>query len=112
MERMLEWVCPQCSRDVDPALTRCPFCGYQSAQPAADPAAPTGIAPPRPGQRPARRGPARRDWRSFWASVDRGFGFGLGFVAVLAVTYFILYLTAHYGGYGEWAERLARWIFR
>lgn len=109
---MLEWVCPQCSRDVDPALTRCPFCGYQEAQPGAGPAAQTAIAPARRGQRPAHRGAARRDWSRFWASVDRGVGFGLGLVAVLAVTYFILYLTAHYGGYGEWAERLARWIFR
>lgn len=110
-ERMLEWVCPQCSRDVDPALTRCPFCGYQEGQPAADPAAQTVVSPGRRGQRLVRR-PRKKDWSRFWADVDRGFAFGLGFVAVLAVAYFILYLTAHYGGYGEWAERLARWIFR
>jgi len=108
---MLEWVCPKCNRDVDPALTRCPFCGYDEAKPAADPQAQTVVLPPRPGQRVVRRA-AKRDWRAFWKDVDRGFAFGLGFVAVLAVTYFILYLIAHYGGYGEWAERLARWLFR
>jgi hypothetical protein len=107
---MLEWVCPRCNRDVDPGLTRCPFCGYQEAQPAVDRTAQTVVAPARPGQRRMRRVRPKKDWRPFWADVDRGFRFGLGFVAALAVTYFILYLIAYYGGYGEWAERLARWL--
>jgi hypothetical protein len=118
---MLEWVCPKCSRDVDPGLTRCPFCGYEEARaaaaavaaPAVNPMAQTVVAPARPGQpvrRMVRRARPKKDWSGFWADVDRGFRFGLGFVAALAVTYFILYLIAYYGGYGEWAERLARWL--
>lgn len=109
---MLEWVCPKCNRDVDPSLTRCPFCGYQEGQPpVAGSSEATTVAPVRPGQ-PTRRLVRRRkrDWSGFWADVDRGFRFGLGLVAALAVTYFILYLIAYYGGYGEWAERLARWL--
>ncbi len=109
MGRMLEWVCPKCSRDVDPGLTRCPFCGHEESQAAAaQPSAATVILPARTGQRIVRR--PKTDWSAFWSDVDRGFRFGLGFVAALAVTYFVLYLIAYYGGYGEWAERLARWL--
>lgn len=119
---MLEWVCPKCGRDVDPGLRRCPFCGYQEEQAAparqagaggpkaADPMAQTVVLPARAGRRVVRRVRPKKDWSGFWADVDRGFRFGLGFVAALAVTYFVLYLIAYYGGYGEWAERLARWL--
>jgi hypothetical protein len=75
--------------------------------------APTVVIAGRAGQpagRVVRRAGPKKDWRGFWGDVDRGFRIGLGFVAALAVTYFILYLIAYYGGYGEWAERLARWL--
>ncbi len=108
---MLEWVCPKCNRAVDPALTVCPFCGYEEGK-----APPVAAAPPPPrlpAVRPGRRVVIRRkrDWQPFWADVERGFRFGLGFVAALAIAYFVLFLVAYYGGYGEWANRLARWLF-
>jgi len=53
---------------------------------------------------------SRFDWPAIHADIERGFRFGLGFVAALAVTYFVLYLIAYYGGHGEWADRLAHWL--
>jgi len=104
---MLEWVCPKCNRDVDPSLTHCPFCGFEEGKAAAPAAAvPPGTVLVRPGRRLVRR--RVWDWRALWGDVERGFRFGLGFVAALAVTYFILYLISYYGGYPEWADRLAR----
>jgi hypothetical protein len=104
---MLEWVCPKCGRDVDPGLTQCPFCGYQEARPATQaPVAGEGSAVPTGGRRVVRV--RRSSWD--WSDVERGFRFGLGLVAALAVTYFVLYLIAYYGGYGEWADRLAHWL--
>lgn len=113
MSGMLEWVCPKCNRDVDPSLTHCPFCGFEEGKaPAAPTSAPAAPAPPaavaRPGRRLVRR--RKRDWSALWGDVERGFRFGLGFVAALAVAYFVLYLISYYGGYPEWADRLARWL--
>jgi len=86
---MLEWVCPQCSRLVDPGLTVCPNCG--NPEPAATSA------------KDARR-------PSCWADFERGFRFGLGLVTVLAIVYFVLFLAAYLGDHTEWVDRLARWI--
>jgi len=85
---MLEWVCPSCDRAVDPSLKVCPFCGNPEARAAAKP--PT---PPR-----------------FWADVERGFRFGLGFVSVLALVYFLLLVAAYVRENDTWVDRLARWI--
>lgn len=93
---MLEWVCPKCGRGVDPGLTKCPFCGYQE-----------DTAAPAPAVRPQR---AKLGSKAWWADVDRGFRFGLGFVAALAVCYFVVYMIAYYGGHGEWVDRLSAWL--
>lgn len=113
---MLNWVCPKCSREVAPGLTRCPFCGFEEAKPQAAASVPdvTALGAPA-GATPktvVRRVIVRRktDWGPWLADVERGFRFGLGFVAALAVTYFVLYLIAYYGGYGEWADKLAQWL--
>ncbi len=87
---MLEWVCPQCSRDVDPAFQVCPFCG--------------GREPAAAKLRRARRGIS-------WDAVDRGFSFWLGFVAMLALTYFLLFLVAYVWNHDEWLIRLTRWLY-
>jgi hypothetical protein len=91
---MLEWLCPRCERAVHPALQRCPWCEE------ADAARAEGRA-----ERPVS---VRR--QAFWADFNRGVNFALGFVAVLALVYFLLFLIAYYGGYPEWVERMARWI--
>ncbi len=105
---MLEWVCPKCGRAVDPGLTQCPFCGYEEVRPAKPAAAALSPAAAVIGGRRVVRVRRASSWD--WSDVERGFRFGLGFVAALAVTYFILYLIAYYGGYGEWADRLAHWL--
>ncbi len=97
---MLEWVCPKCDRAVDPAFEVCPFCGNREVV-----AAPTPRAEARPaaGKERARR-------QSSWADVERGFRFGLGFVAVLALVYVLLVLVAYSLGNDELFYRLTRWL--
>ena len=90
---MLEWVCPKCDREVDPAFQVCPFCGNREASPAKQPETP----------RRARPGFA-------WADVERGFRFGLGFVAVLALAYFLVFAAAYITGNDELLARLTRWL--
>ena len=87
---MLEWVCPKCEREVDPAFETCPFCGNRE----------TVVQE----SREVRRG-------SFWMGVERGFRFGLGFVAVLALVYFLLVGVAYVWSHDELLNRLTRWIY-
>ncbi len=93
---MLEWVCPKCDRAVDPAFTICPFCAGREVAAAQ--------------QTPAARREARR--AAFRADVERGFRFGLGFVAVLALVYFLLFLVAYFGGDDSLLSHLTRWLYR
>jgi hypothetical protein len=95
---MLEWVCPNCQRDVPAGRDICPFCNARTEAAAAAPPAAT-----------AQRRPAPRTGFG-WADVERGFRFGLGLVAALAVAFFTLYLAAYFGGWDDLAERLARFI--
>jgi len=96
---MLEWICPKCQRAVDPGFPDCPFCGYSSA--AAENARPSGAQP----------AAMRRGRQPFaWTDVERGFRFGLGFVASLAVAYFVLFIAAYAWDHPEWIERLSRII--
>ncbi len=94
---MLEWVCPKCDHAVDPALDVCPFCGNREVAPA-----------PKPRGRAPARGSPRQS--SFWAEVERGFRFGLGFVAVLALVYFLIFVVAYVQGNDDLLGRLARWL--
>ncbi|MFY9585002.1 MAG: hypothetical protein WAR21_10995 [Candidatus Acidiferrales bacterium] len=87
---MLEWVCPQCDRQVDPGLEVCPFCG---------------------GKEMAAAKPARVRRAFNWDDVDRGFRFGLGFVAVLALVYFLLFLVAYVWNHEELLIHLMRWLY-
>ncbi|GEM_PF-3089567 len=87
---MLEWICPQCDREVDPAFQVCPFCGGRE----------------RPAMKPRR---SRRGIS--WEAVDRGFSFGLGFVAVLALTYFLLFLAAYLWHHERWLSWLTDWLY-
>ena len=97
---MLEWVCPRCLRSVDPGYDSCPFCHWSPAAGPEGPAAPSAV----PGARPLGR-------RAFnWAEVERGFRFGLGFVAALAVGYFVLFVAAYVADHADWVERLTRWL--
>lgn len=95
---MLEWVCPKCRRAVHPGRTTCPFCGQPSA----------AESSPAPSPAPRARGSLRR--RFTWADADRGFRFGLGLVAVLAVVYFVLFVAAYVTDHSEWIDRLTRWL--
>jgi hypothetical protein len=96
---MLEWVCPKCQRAVDPGFAACPFCGAGSI--AVEDAAPAA----------AQRAGVRRGRQPFsWADVERGFRFGLGFVAALAVAYFLLFVAAYAWEHPEWIDRLSRVI--
>ena len=88
---MLEWICPVCRREVPAGAESCPHCALTLE----------GSSAPTAGVRQSG---------SFWADVERGFRFGLGFVAVLALVYFILFLLAYFGDYQVWVDRLARWI--
>ncbi len=85
---MLEWVCPSCDRAVDPALKVCPFCAHQET----------------------RASSKQRTQPSFWSDVERGFRVGLGFVSVLALVYFLLFILAYLQDNDLWLARLARWI--
>jgi hypothetical protein len=97
---MLEWICPKCQRAVDPGFITCPFCGHSAA------AAEKGM-PATAQQAPSdSRGRARRAFA--WADVDRGFRFGLGLVAALAVAYFVLFIAAYVADHPEWLDRLSR----
>jgi len=75
---------------VDPGLEVCPFCGGK------------GMA----AAKPAR---VRRGFN--WDDVDRGLRFGLGFVAVLALVYFLLFLVAYVWNYEELLIHLTRWLY-
>ncbi len=86
---MLEWVCPQCDRQVDPGVEVCPFCGGKGTA-----AKPAGV---------------RRGFN--WDDVERGFRFGLGFVAVLALVYFLLFLVAYVWNHEELLIHLTRWLY-
>jgi len=44
--------------------------------------------------------------------VERGFRFGLGFVAVLALVYFLLFLVAYVWGNDQLLDRLTHWLYR
>jgi hypothetical protein len=93
---MLEWVCPKCDRAVDPAFQVCPFCGNREV-----------AAPKPPGAARQRTTASRRSW---WADMDRGFRFGLSFVAVLVLVYLLVLLAAYIGGNNELIGRLTRWL--
>ena len=82
---MFEWVCQHCA-----------------AQAQAEAAA---TAPSATGTRRAR---PRSKFG--WADVDRGFRFGLGFLAALAVGYFLLFGAAWAWDNPDWMERLTRWM--
>ena len=99
---MLEWVCQKCGRAVDPAFTACPFC--QEHLLGSRLAPPEKVAPSAARLRRRVREPFR------WSDVERGFRFGLGFVAALACAYFVLFLIAYALGHEEWLERLVRWL--
>ena len=90
---MLEWVCPICDRAVDPALEVCPVCGKREV----------GARKPAPSRGRSRAGFS-------WADVERGFRFGLGFAAVLALVYFLLFLWAYVSGNDGLLVRLIRWL--
>lgn len=107
---MLEWICPKCGRAVEPQFQSCPFCSREAASEAA-PAQPLetlGGAPARVVRRVrvVRKSPFQ------WQDVERGFRFGLGFVAALACAYFVLFLIAYYANQHAWVETLARWLYR
>jgi len=114
---MLEWICPKCRRTVDPGFTTCPFCAEAEAAQAAPATAPASEPATRPVRRVVvkRRVQVRRPpvWRpSFnWADMERGFRFGLGFVAALACAYFVLFIIA-YAQDSAWVETLTRWLRR
>ena len=97
---MLEWVCPRCHRSVDPGYDICPFCDWS-------PAAAPEVSPPL-SSAPRVRRPGRQPFN--WADVERGFRFGLGFLAALAVGYFVLFVAAYVADHPEWIERLTRWL--
>ena len=42
--------------------------------------------------------------------MERGFNFGLGFIAALACAYFVLFLIAYFHGHPEWVDVLTRWL--
>jgi len=95
---MLEWVCPRCRRSVDPGYDVCPFCHWSPATAAEENNAPAGRA----------RSAGRQ--RFNWTDVERGFRFGLGFLAALALGYFLLFIAAYVYDHAEWIERLTRWL--
>jgi hypothetical protein len=92
---MFEWVCPKCDRTVLAELKVCPHCAAAEAEAAAAPAANRGARPR------ARFG---------WADVERGFRFGLGFLAALAIGYLVLFGAAWAWDNHDWMERLTRWL--
>lgn len=99
---MLEWVCPQCKHLVPAGVEACPQCQKAATHNAANQAvAGRGIA-----DVPT----SHRTKTPFWPDFERGFRFGLGFVAVLITVYFLLFLVAYFGDKPEWVYRLADWI--
>lgn len=114
---MLEWVCPNCNRAVDPSFNSCPFCEAaearaEEAKTALGPVPQVAAAAP-PGRvvRVVRR--VRRVREPFqWADVERGFRFGLGFLAAVACGYFVLFLVSFYLNKHEWVEALGRFLYR
>ena len=97
---MLEWVCPKCRRSVDPGFEECPFCREAEATAASAPG-------PSVGGRPVHRVRKLFDW----SDVERGFRFGLGFVAAVLCAYFILFLIAFSLEDQEWVQTLGRWLY-
>jgi hypothetical protein len=91
---MLEWVCPRCRRSVDPGYDTCPFCGWSAAT-----QEDTNARAPRGKRQPFN-----------WADVERGFRFGLGFLAAVAIGYFLLFVAAYVADHADWIERLTRWL--
>jgi hypothetical protein len=88
---MLEWVCPRCDRDIDPAFQECPFCANR------------GEAAP--------QGPAKTPRQEIFSeAADRRLRFFLGLAAVLALAYFLAVVAAYYWGSDEWLSRLTRWL--
>ena len=87
---MLEWVCPKCERAVDPAFEACPFCDNRE----------TVVQKQREVRRTSR-----------WADVERGFRFALGFVAVVALVYFLLVAVAYVWSHDALLNRLTRWLY-
>ncbi len=86
---MLEWVCPQCDRLVDPAFQSCPYCSEKSAS----------------------AGPARAAAvRSSWSIADRAFRVLIWVVGVATLLYFWVFLWAYHTGRDELMFRLARWL--
>ena len=92
---MLEWVCPGCGRDVDPSHRVCPFCGTSEA-------APPGAITPEPGMPAAKR--------TRWTDIDRGWRWGRGFIASLALAYMVCLIVAYLRGRDDWVDRLLHWI--
>ena len=86
---MLEWVCPKCDRDVDPAFTSCPFCGNAEATPVTPPL--TGVAKKK-------------------AMAEQAFRFLLGTMAVLTLVYFLAWGLAFSLGREDWVHTLTRWL--
>ena len=98
---MFEWVCPKCDRTVLAEMTECPHCAAMEAPGAA------AASATKPGARLAR-GKSKFGW----ADVDRGFRFGLGFLAALALGFFLLFGAAWVWDHPEWMERLTLWMRR
>lgn len=98
MMRMLEWVCPNCGRDVDPGLDACPFCK----------------APERLDDAATRRVIIRRkgafSWS--WIDVERGFRFGLGFAVALLACFWIAYAAFYWSQVEDysWFDKLTGWL--
>jgi len=108
---LFEWVCPKCNRTVLAELTDCPHCAELAAGAAVPPAAPATPAPGAPARRVVRvvrRKPM--NWGAVWADVERGFRFGLGFLAALAVGYFVLFFCAYVWAEPETFGRIAHWF--
>ncbi len=99
---MLEWICPHCKHVVPAGVEACPQCRKTAANEAAGGKEPVGAV------REAQ--PLRRGQTPFWPDFERGFRFGLGFVAVLITVYFLLFLVAYFADKPEWVYRLADWI--
>jgi len=87
---MLEWVCPQCDRLVDPALQTCPHCAEKAPE--------------------AEQPQASAASRSRWLLVDRVSRVLIWVAGFATLAYFWLFLWAYHTGRDELLFRLARWI--